>query len=279
MHKISYISILVVCAILVGYVPKDVVSNSGVKVESVRKNINSDTDYDEDGVLNDNDLDDDNDGILDIDEGFVCTTNSQKTVLKAISNNIPAEGTSYCGGLKNSYTHFSDGYLDTQNDITGTYTLNYSYSGLDVSKEAIFQHRLVYSNVNGSHGVDQNTSNVRITSKIYVNNTLVRTASVTGWNYHSQPREKDNKYYYFTPSTASGTVRIDITFERLNGYCDVIPEVFFGGNLSQTSDPICTSIDTDGDGIPDHQDLDSDGDGCPDALEGQGGFTDRKSVV
>lgn len=190
MHKISYISILVVCAILVGYVPKDVVSNSGVKVESVRKNINSDTDYDEDGVLNDNDLDDDNDGILDIDEGFVCTTNSQKTVLKAISNNIPAEGTSYCGGLKNSYTHFSDGYLDTQNDITGTYTLNYSYSGLDVSKEAIFQHRLVYSNVNGSHGVDQNTSNVRITSKIYVNNTLVRTASVTGWNYHSQPREK-----------------------------------------------------------------------------------------
>ena len=32
--------------------------------------------------------------------------------------------------------------------------------------------------------------------------------------------------------------------------------------------PVCSSIDTDGDGIPNHLDLDSDNDGCPDALEG-----------
>ncbi|WP_437395725.1 gliding motility-associated C-terminal domain-containing protein [Flagellimonas lutimaris] len=35
----------------------------------------------------------------------------------------------------------------------------------------------------------------------------------------------------------------------------------------------CAAIDTDGDGIPDHLDTDSDGDGCADALEGDGGFT------
>ncbi|GAB4508818.1 MAG: hypothetical protein Tsb004_08120 [Allomuricauda sp.] len=35
----------------------------------------------------------------------------------------------------------------------------------------------------------------------------------------------------------------------------------------------CAAVDTDGDGIPDHRDNDSDGDGCVDALEGDGGFT------
>jgi len=35
----------------------------------------------------------------------------------------------------------------------------------------------------------------------------------------------------------------------------------------------CTGIDTDGDGIPNHLDLDSDGDGCADAIEGDGSYT------
>lgn len=35
---------------------------------------------------------------------------------------------------------------------------------------------------------------------------------------------------------------------------------------------ICSSVDTDADGIPNYLDLDSDGDGCPDAREGAGDF-------
>ncbi|AWW29966.1 hypothetical protein DN752_07420 [Echinicola strongylocentroti] len=225
-------------------------------------------DFDGDGVLNICDLDDDNDGILDTDEGLVCTTNTLNTVLESGTNTIPAQGTPFCGNLENSYTNFSDGYLETQNDITGTYSVTYNYSGLPTDKETTFRHRLLYSNVNGGHGIDENTSNVRITSRVYLNNTLVRTASLTGWNYHSQPTEKDYKYNTFTPSTPSGTVKVVITFERLNGYCNVIPEVIFLGDITQISDePTCTSIDSDGDGLPDYQDLDSDGDGCPDINE------------
>jgi len=46
-----------------------------------------------------------------------------------------------------------------------------------------------------------------------------------------------------------------------------------GGSFSVSNFETCMPRDTDGDGIPDYQDLDSDGDGCPDAIEACPGFT------
>ncbi|WP_161805026.1 beta strand repeat-containing protein, partial [Lacinutrix mariniflava] len=49
--------------------------------------------------------------------------------------------------------------------------------------------------------------------------------------------------------------------------------VEFGCVTNYVNPSSTTSLDTDGDGIPNHLDLDSDGDGCFDALEGNGGIT------
>ncbi|WP_157136663.1 DUF4347 domain-containing protein [Galbibacter orientalis] len=237
-------------------------------------------DLDGDTVLNKDDLDDDNDGILDTNESSNCVNNIVITDLVSSRENIPEEGTPYCNGLLNSYTHFGPrGYLESQNDIPGTYEAVFTYAGLDTSKEAIFQHRFVYSNVNGSHGVyGVNDADVRLTTRIYVNNTLIRTTIVQGIEYTSASGERDIKYYTFTPNSPSGTVTVRTTFERFNGYCNHLPEIHFSNaEIRQEGNELtCDSIDTDNDGLPNHQDLDSDGDGCPDALEGDGGITSNQ---
>ena len=92
----------------------------------------------------------------------------------------------------------------------------------------------------------------------------------------------------FNPGTNT-FVGLDSTSNRLNdaqvdfdftGYIvDSIVINFFNhqgsapGFIGIGALSFCKILDTDGDGIPDYQDLDSDNDGCPDALEGDGGFT------
>ncbi len=55
------------------------------------------------------------------------------------------------------------------------------------------------------------------------------------------------------------------------------PDWPYCGGLN--SNGVCTSIDFDGDGIPNHMDLDSDGDGIPDIIEAGGIDTDMDGMV
>lgn len=226
-------------------------------------------DTDGDGIRNDTDIDDDNDGILDTAEGYSCATAAATKNLSFVSHNIPAQGTSFCGGLQNSYTSAGPtGYFKSENDITGTYTVNFTYTDLTVGLPAVFQYRYFFDNVDGNHGVTgSNTSNSKLTGKVYLNNTLVRTITFQGTDYYSSGTWNSLFTYDFTPATASGTVKLEITFERFNGYCNVIPEVGFDSAQIKQNTVTCTSVDTDGDGIPNHLDTDSDNDGCSDAKE------------
>lgn len=227
-------------------------------------------DTDHDGIPDVTDIDDDNDGVLDTTEGYVCSTTTNTKNLSFVSHNIPAQGTAFCNGMQNSYTAVGPtGYLKTENDITGTYTVNFTYSGLTAGKPATFQYRYFFDNVDGNHGVTgPSTSNAKLTGKVYLDNTLVRTIICQGSNYYSGSPAWNSLFTYdFTPATSSGTVKLEITFERLNGYCNVIPEVGFDSAQMMQNTTNCTSVDSDNDGIPNHLDLDSDNDGCSDASE------------
>jgi hypothetical protein len=83
-----------------------------------------------------------------------------------------------------------------------------------------------------------------------------------------------------TASVPNNTVGGDLTLSWPNPITSVefTCEKSAGSNLglffkSFEIPGACTGIDTDGDGIPNHLDLDSDGDGCQDAIEGDGNYT------
>jgi hypothetical protein len=108
-------------------------------------------------------------------------------------------------------------------------------------------------------GVTANTTTDLFELDIDVNGLM--TAKKNGVVLKSYLMAKSN--YYFVLSCAGATTR---TFTDL--------KLITGG----ASGINCTSLDNDGDGIPNRLDLDSDGDGCNDALEA-GSISSSSTVV
>ncbi|NQY08424.1 MAG: T9SS type A sorting domain-containing protein [Flavobacteriales bacterium] len=262
-------------------------------------------DWDGDGVADAIDLDDDNDGILDSDEGLpsVSSTGNWGLIdgtashdpLYSGSNTGTVDATG-CGSAANSvgYTitdEASGGIAD------GTFLFsdfnNYSCSGNKPGDGPYLQ-----TDTEFEVEFDQPV-NVRIgsNSQVYggdqypfcsswneLNDDIIVTTDGTSYEVNND----DNSICgYNDLGDASFRIIYGCPDEDVNKqfwYADIynvstVNVQYPVGNwtsqfaLGVSPVSVCKALDTDGDGIPDYQDTDSDGDGCPDAIEGNGGFT------
>ena len=260
--------------------------------------INACTDTDGDGVNDVFDLDDDNDGVLDTKENTINTSSlpvfnvtstssntsniSTKTVSGTFSYGTAGEGSwVLTTDAVNSDTQVPSNFYITANvgsndglaiifEGTGTYTTSSTFTYSIVTPDAVFkdfkfqlngktystsmtQQSDVYNftfpaSLNGivSDPDNQTTSDDGITytsgSDLTQRNDVANT-SLTWQIKTSVYQGSSTGQFGIVATRGSGTEGLNFTFEAFS------------------------SVDTDGDGIPNSLDLDSDGDGCSDALE------------
>ncbi|EJL70173.1 beta strand repeat-containing protein, partial [Chryseobacterium populi] len=247
-------------------------------------------DTDGDGIVNTSDLDDDNDGILDVDEGCGNIVSSEErgtfgttTVNRNLSTNPGPGYTFKSGQLVNAgdyavisnaapQPHPSPALWNYNGHTTNTATDAYLAVNGSTSVGVFFRQsvRLVAGvtyTYSFWHASASNTSladgyNIRI--RIMNSSGTTQLASTTtgqrNLNIWSQTSLS------FTP-TITGDYNILLQNEStgFTGNDFAIDDIAF---ISP-----CGTLDTDGDGTPDYLDLDSDNDGCFDALEGDENVT------
>ncbi|MDX6747470.1 T9SS type A sorting domain-containing protein [Polaribacter sp. PL03] len=184
-----------------------------------------------------NDADDDDDGILDINER-ICNSVSAKSASAIVANNnvINANNILTPSSASAEFNAIGDNLIiDLGSFIPVGTTLKFQISATSTSSKAI---TIEQSNSDGS-----STSNL---------------AAVTKTSTPSQNIDyiltKDTRYIQLKMTAVSNGI-LAISYLEVQDHL------------------ICTDIDTDGDLIPDYKDTDSDGDGCPDAIEANGGIT------
>lgn len=194
------------------------------------------SDLDGDGVDDVTDVDDDNDGILDTDECGGASGNfvQNATNLQFFTNPSNAEGspgTTFAANAVSTYQGQSEILLQFAQPVT------------------------VGTSVSVFVGADPAVSSTDM---------QIQRSSAGGGN---------NGWLASANGTTPGSIR-EVTF-TVNGsslqYIKVIAwqvgARVYGASYGGSVD--CTTVDTDGDGIPNYQDLDSDGDGIPDNVEAQ----------
>nr|WP_288932431.1 PA14 domain-containing protein [uncultured Allomuricauda sp.] len=193
-------------------------------------------DLDGDGIDDATDIDDDNDGILDTDECGGASGNFVQTATNIAfftnpSNAEGSPGTSYAANAVYTYQGQSEILLQFAQPIT------------------------VGTSVSVFLGADPAVSSTDM---------QIQRSTAAGGN---------NGWLAGANGTTPGSIR-EVTF-TVNGsslqYIKVIAWQLgarvYGASYGASVD--CTTVDTDGDGIPNYQDLDSDGDGIPDNVEAQ----------
>ena len=194
-------------------------------------------DLDSDGINDITDIDDDNDGILDVDECDGMSGNYVKTAtnLRHFSNASEAEG--------------NPGTTYAANPTT--------YPGSSSRLMLEFPEAIpIGTNVSVFLGADPAVSstdyNIQRTDASGSSSSWLATANSTT---PGSIRE--------VTFTVSGSSLQYILIEAWQAGARVYGASYGGSSVD------CTTVDTDGDGIPNHQDLDSDGDGIPDNVEAQ----------
>ena len=225
-------------------------------------------DFDGDGVDNLDDLDDDNDGVLDVNEGYVCTpdppTNWNPSTGAIGTNSITTSAwfnnTTYPSIQGVSYASFSPAMAPGRIALasgTRKFTFASSVSSVYIGLLNVDYYSHTYT--------DENGNPLTITA-IDENGNAIITGNVL---------EDDN------PGTVNNGASVDGVFEisSITPFSEINVQFIHIGPPSQTSDGLvfsfalpasgssCTGTDTDNDNIPNHFDLDSDGDGCYDSYE------------
>jgi hypothetical protein len=235
----------------------------------------STTDTDQDGVVDSLDLDDDNDGILDTVESLVGDTTplantisfsyAQTAGVNGVVAGFPSRHDAagvYGTGDRNDPKFLFDGDLNTE---------------LRVHNGDIFEFNLGQTIRAGStitlfEGPGSNDAPVAIYASLGTTDPAGNTNNATGggkgWaNLQAALTAGTAVLLYTGPSSATQTleVGIDVTHVQIVGLGT------HGGFAEFTlTASIDTSLDTDGDGIPNSRDLDSDNDGISDLAESVG---------
>ncbi|MFV0566041.1 MAG: DUF4347 domain-containing protein [Flavobacteriaceae bacterium] len=255
------------------------------------------TDSDADGVGNSCDLDNDNDGILDVNEGchdteFYGNNTSPVGDPDVVRISYPFETSALSpsnSNIANIITASTVSNISTSG-VTATWNASESLNitGVNSSSlsEAIANNEYLqfsFKTITGNFDayidwfglLNRVNTNPKFTATFAVSNngfsgnstilgTISQIAGEGGGTYPVGRRAFDNEDYYLTSNTTY-TVRIYI--------------YNIGGETVTLNfdDPILAfdycNIDTDKDGILNYLDVDSDNDGCPDAIEGGGDFT------
>ena len=220
-------------------------------------------DSDGDGVLDIDDVDDDNDGILDAVESPSCFYT--ETEAKNLANTTVASDFSWV--TANPLTFAYDG-TTTNIAWVGTAVTNIAGLGL-IDFTVPTQKKALLSNIQVAVGVTALSSSTSALWRLegWDGTTWVglsaaqhmnTVSSTYTFNNTLQPTVKYLRYRIAGTTTAAGVSVNGRLIEVYVNYNNYIP--------SQNPKATCTS-DLDGDGIPNHLDLDSDGDGCSDLLE------------
>ncbi len=193
-------------------------------------------DFDEDGVPNDEDLDDDNDGILDTDEQTCSAKNTERPSISASANYseyyIKNPSNAIDGNMSSYARMRCYGYGNT-----GWIQFQFSEklpvgAQLKITYKASEDGEIRVSNNYDGTGRYDTAEGILPASSSVTTITYTVTHSRQKFEFLSQQYTSSNLYIY------------NIEWIKDNVICDA-----------------------DGDGIPNYLDLDSDGDGCPDVLE------------
>ena len=274
------------------------------------------TDTDSDGVVDLDDLDDDNDGILDTEEGCLAITSlTQNGNLN--QSPFPFQ-TEYFGNGIADFVPLPWGKNSTPDlstDLIISFHTNYKYradlpgfesspaggsflgfralegifapiSVINASEEMTISFYYTQYDVNNNQTLEITNTQIRINSSTPTSGSLITLVS----NLNTEGTQGTA-----IPGTAGTWYKRSYTFIPANfGITNNSnPNIFIGSNgtstntwgfvdgieINTTANISGCATDTDGDGIPDQLDLDSDGDGCPDAVEGGGTFTPTSLVT
>ncbi|UTX50045.1 thrombospondin type 3 repeat-containing protein [Chryseobacterium sp. MA9] len=240
-------------------------------------------DSDGDGIADMCDLDNDNDGISNLNEncgGYYADNENGAWKGNTISNlTVAAPGSSLqtASTFNDNLNHF---YTDSngatkrfvKSHTNDAVNLTYSFSPGVPANELVFYIQDVDGLSNGSssasYSLKINGGNVNGLLMKDVTTSFMPTTPSTVMNYDP------------VTGAISSIGSVNDQWILLRGVGNnLVTSITLTSNNFGTNDAVAynllahKSCDTDGDGIPDYLDLDSDGDGCPDAIEGTGGFT------
>lgn len=294
-------------------------------------------DYDGDGIGDDCDLDDDNDGILDVIEcpvtaapttsGFLTSGDISFDIsTNTVSTDPNGEHTLNSITLTSKTYPYSDfvtpdlfttslAVPSNSGTIHNQFGSTISYLGRDYNLNSstfeadilpVFQDRNLNSFMEvdagaaGNHYLLGYTNPIKVTNGLYVfvverggNNdqsiiardangdlgtVFISEGTYLDLEYKAGGNTTQNLHTAVFPLTdlaplGSFLTELQVNYET-NSSDGPDGKIFIFGEENYTD-----CVDTDGDGIPDYQDLDSDGDGCPDAIEGDASFTNGDLVA
>jgi len=259
-------------------------------------------DTDGDGVLDPDDLDDDNDGILDNQEcvqydwKFNVSAEGWGLELAGAAGGLPtgnivgsmvhsSDAVTNIGGCSPSlYPQSSDGDFILANDPDNTWTWAIS-SDINSDVSNAFGGNLNFDymdgSINGNAGVFTNVLRVVLIGKDANSTATFPQQYQNGWvNINIPLTEADWDANLSIALANLQKIAIEIEASNDIDTTDCTLTEYFGlDNISFKQASI--SCDVDLDGIPNHLDLDSDNDGIPDNIEGQltSGYTAPSGVV
>ncbi|WP_411812028.1 FG-GAP-like repeat-containing protein [Chryseobacterium scophthalmum] len=262
-------------------------------------------DSDGDGIPDLIDIDDDNDGILDVLESNICgsaTTpftsleQARATVTTAGIYNFNLSGSAFSTYVDaNGYVLIAVDYGDGAVSLPASSALglNKATFGRGILAAATLanlgtvEQIRISSNTTSAGGVDATSTNTTLISKVKANIPLRRTAADDAFNDFWIGTGANYLHADAAATSSSGTTLDALIihpsgnavsfnwipnggFQRVNWSIGEIPDndyfaLWVRGDTSGTKCNV--DIDTDNDGVPNRLDLDSDGDGCPDASE------------
>ena len=224
-------------------------------------------DSDNDGYPNWMDLDDDNDGILDIDECPNVTIVNNGTFTSPVTEWTLGTGWDTSAGLaKNENDNVMSDLSQTLNNLNltnGLIKLSFTLGTQDGFNNAGYSASLNII-LNGTTYATFTNGTVRTVGTNNVTQTLSGGATSTFTPFSTALISGYTTQNVTITIPYTGPNSATLTFKHNAGYDD--------WSIDNVSIDLST-CDLDGDGIPNDLDLDSDGDGCSDALEGGASFT------
>ncbi|MCK8523832.1 thrombospondin type 3 repeat-containing protein, partial [Aquimarina sp. D1M17] len=269
--------------------------------------MNTQVDSDNDEVGDACDDDDDNDGILDTNEGLNCASSDinvgtapagNQNAVGEINNIFDFNGVDV--DLTTTVNQVNGGtlsQLQVENttalrvqgqaiddgigeNVTYIFTFSQAVSNVKFRWSGIDQGDKVTVNAAGP-GVQSINVGYLMSPSTFPNSSYATTSGgsshvITGNNSLSPTITS------FTNGSGDTTINYsDISIDgRITSFSVITNKLRQDGNVANSGNitflfsnfTYCTSLDTDNDGVANHLDIDSDNDGCPDALEGAGSF-------